>query len=109
MLNSEQELAVQVTQIDGVKVDDVHLAKPGKKEVLQQLTANSAGTNKENTGLEEGTYQYLIALHCDHELHLLTLRIFDESVPRDCLRYFSRPTMMGIGEHRTGEKEQSLR
>ena len=42
MLDPEQELAVQITQIDGVKVDYVHLAKPGKKEVLQQLTANSA-------------------------------------------------------------------
>jgi hypothetical protein len=53
MLMSKEELAIQVGEIDGVKVDDVDLAEACKHEVLEQLTSNASGTNHEHTGLSD--------------------------------------------------------
>jgi hypothetical protein len=47
MFLSEEELAIQIAEIDCIKIDNVNLPKAGQDQVLQQFTANSAGTDKE--------------------------------------------------------------
>ena len=42
VLVAKQKLAVEVAEIDGVKVDNVDLAKAGEDEVLKQLAADAA-------------------------------------------------------------------
>lgn len=42
MLLSEQELAIEVGQVNGVQVDDVNVTKAGEGEVFEQLASNSA-------------------------------------------------------------------
>lgn len=49
MLDTEEELAVQVGEIDGVQVDDVDVAEAGEEEVLEQLAADTAGADEEDS------------------------------------------------------------
>lgn len=44
---SEKELTIEVAEIYGVEVDDVDLTEAGEREVLQKLTSNTTGTNKQ--------------------------------------------------------------
>jgi hypothetical protein len=46
VLMSEQELAVEVAQVDRVKVNNVDFAKAGENEVLEQLAANATSANQ---------------------------------------------------------------
>ncbi len=51
MFLSEEELAVQVAQIDGVKIDDVNLAKAGQDQILEQFASDPAGADEEHSCL----------------------------------------------------------
>lgn len=51
MLVAKQELAIQVAEIDGVKVDDVDFAKAGENKVLEQFAADAASSYHENARL----------------------------------------------------------
>lgn len=51
MFMSKEELAIEVTQIDCVKVDDVNLTEAGKDKVLEELTSNTSGSDKKYTRL----------------------------------------------------------
>lgn len=54
MFMTKEELAIEVTQIDCVKIDDVDVGKASKDEVFEQLTADAAGANEENARLDRG-------------------------------------------------------
>lgn len=45
MLMTEQKLAVQVAQVDSVKVDDVNLAEAGQDEILEEFTAYASSAD----------------------------------------------------------------
>ena len=45
MLLSEEELAVQIAQIDGVEIDDVDLAETSQNEVLEKLASDTASAH----------------------------------------------------------------
>lgn len=51
MLITEQELAIKIAEVDGVKVDDVDFAEAGEDKVLEQLAANTAGSYHEHARL----------------------------------------------------------
>jgi hypothetical protein len=42
---SEEELPVEITQVDGVEVDDVDLAEASQDEVLEQFAANASSAD----------------------------------------------------------------
>lgn len=50
MLLLEQELTVEVTQIDGVQVNDLDVAKAGEDEIFEQLTTNTTCAYDEDFG-----------------------------------------------------------
>lgn len=52
MFMTEEKLSVQVTEVNGIEVNDVYLAEPGQQEVFQQLASDAAGADEKNTGLE---------------------------------------------------------
>ena len=51
VLISEQKLAVEVAEVDGVQVYDVYLAKAGEDEVLEEFTSDSASSDHQNACL----------------------------------------------------------
>jgi hypothetical protein len=51
VLIAEQKLAVEVAEVDGVKVDDVDFAKPGEHDVFEQLAAYAASSHHEHARL----------------------------------------------------------
>ena len=51
MFETKEKLAIQVTQIDCVEIDDVNFAKTGEEEVLQQFAADATGTHEKHTRL----------------------------------------------------------
>lgn len=51
---AKEKLAIEVTQIDCVKIDDVDFAKASEDEVFEQLTADAAGADEENARLDRG-------------------------------------------------------
>lgn len=53
MLMPEKELSVQVTEIDGVKVDDMDFTKTREDEVLQEFAADAASADEEDASLEQ--------------------------------------------------------
>lgn len=46
---AEQKLSVQVAEVDSIEVDEVYLAKTGLDQVLEQLTADTAGADQEDS------------------------------------------------------------
>jgi len=42
---SEQELAIEIGKVDGVKVDDMNLPKASSDEVLQQFAPDSSSAD----------------------------------------------------------------
>jgi hypothetical protein len=53
VLMSEKELSVQVTEIDGVQVDDMDLAVAGEDEVLEQFATYATCANEQNARLTQ--------------------------------------------------------
>lgn len=51
MLETEEELAIQIAQINGIEVDDVNFAKAGKEEVLEQLAADATSAYEQHSRL----------------------------------------------------------
>ncbi len=51
MLSSKEELPVEIAQINGIKVDNVYLAKAGEHQILQQLAAYAASPDQQHPGL----------------------------------------------------------
>ena len=47
-------MAIEITEVNGVKIDDVNLAEACEDEVLQQLTADSSSTDHEDARLMVG-------------------------------------------------------
>lgn len=61
---SEKELAVKITQVDGVKVDNMDFAEACQDEVFEELASNAAGANQQHARLvKEKWRQYLIAFN----------------------------------------------
>lgn len=48
---SEKELAIEVTQVDGVKVDNMNFAEARQDEVFEELASNAAGANQQHARL----------------------------------------------------------
>jgi hypothetical protein len=48
---SEKELAVEVAQVDCVKVDDVNFTEACQDEVFEELAPNAAGANQQHARL----------------------------------------------------------
>jgi hypothetical protein len=46
MFVSKEELAVEIAQVDCVKVNDVNFAEAGQCKVLEEFTADTAGADK---------------------------------------------------------------
>ena len=40
---SEEKLSIQVTQVNGIKINNVDLAEPGHNEVFEELASDAAG------------------------------------------------------------------
>ena len=53
VLLPKEELAVEITQVDGIQVDDMNFAETGQDQVLEELATDSAGTDEKNARLEE--------------------------------------------------------
>ena len=51
MLVTEEELSIQITEVNGIQIDDVDLAEAGEDKVLQKFTANSSGADHQDAGL----------------------------------------------------------
>jgi hypothetical protein len=45
MFVSEEELAVEVAEVDGVEIDDVDFAEAGQGEVLEEFAADAASAD----------------------------------------------------------------
>ena len=54
MLLTKEKLTVEVAEVDSVQINDVNFAEAGKDEILQELTANSASADHQNTRLMVG-------------------------------------------------------
>jgi hypothetical protein len=52
MLVAEQELAIQITQINRVQVDNMYLAKTRQHQVFEQFAADAAGSNHKHARLQ---------------------------------------------------------
>ena len=48
---TKEELAIEIAQVDGVKIDYVYLTKACQDKVLEEFTANPAGTNEKDLRL----------------------------------------------------------
>lgn len=48
---TEEELAIEITQINCVQINNVYFPESCKHQVFQQLTSNSSGTNEQDAGL----------------------------------------------------------
>ena len=51
MLMTEEELSIQITEVDGIQIDDVNFAEAGEDKVLQKFTANSSGADHQDARL----------------------------------------------------------
>lgn len=51
MLITEEELAIQIAQVNRIKVDDVDFAKAGKQEVLEQFAADATSAHEQYSRL----------------------------------------------------------
>lgn len=51
MFETEEKLAIQITQVYCVEIDDVNLAKAGKEQVLEQLAADAASAHEQHLRL----------------------------------------------------------
>lgn len=51
VLVPEEKLSIQVAQVDGVEVDNVDLAEPSADEILEELTADTAGAHHQHASL----------------------------------------------------------
>jgi len=54
MSMSEEELAVEIGEIDSVKIYDVNVAESSSDQILQQLASNTAGAYDQNARLQKG-------------------------------------------------------
>lgn len=50
---SEEKLAIEVGEIDGVEVDNMYFAKASEDEVFEEFATDASGANQEDFGLEE--------------------------------------------------------
>lgn len=51
MLIAEEKLAIQIAQVNRIKVDDVDFAKAGKQEVLEQFAADATSAHEQYSRL----------------------------------------------------------
>lgn len=51
MFLTEKELAVEVAEVDRVKVDHMYLPKSSKNEVLEKFAPNAASTDQQHSRL----------------------------------------------------------
>ena len=50
---SKEKLAIEITEVDCIEIDNMYLTKAGENEVLEQLASNSTSSNEQYTGLQE--------------------------------------------------------
>lgn len=55
MLITEEKLAVEVAEVDRVKINDVNLAEAGEDKVLQELAADSSRADHQDARLYGGS------------------------------------------------------
>lgn len=48
---SKEELAIEIAQIDGVKVNNVDFTEAGEDEILQKLAADTASSDHKDSRL----------------------------------------------------------
>lgn len=53
VLGAKQELAVQVAEIDCIKVDDVNFAEAGERQILEKFTADAASSDHQHASLPQ--------------------------------------------------------
>ena len=51
MFMSEEKLAVEVAEVDCVKIDNVDFAEAGQGKVLEEFAADAACADKQDAGL----------------------------------------------------------
>jgi len=51
VLVAKEELAVEVAQVYGIEIDNVHLAEAGEDEVLEEFAADATSADHEHTRL----------------------------------------------------------
>lgn len=51
MFVTEEELAVQVTEVDCIEIDDVNLSEAGEDEVFKQFASDAASSNEKDARL----------------------------------------------------------
>lgn len=51
MFVTEEELAIKITEVDGVKINDVDFTETREDEVLEQFAADAAGAYQQHTRL----------------------------------------------------------
>lgn len=52
MFETEEKLAIQIAQVNGIEVDDMDFAKAGKEEVLEQLAADATSAHEQHSRLQ---------------------------------------------------------
>jgi hypothetical protein len=53
VLMSEEKLAIEVAQIDGIEIDNMDLTKTCKDEAFEKLASDSTGAHHQYTSLEK--------------------------------------------------------
>ena len=51
MFETEEKLAIQIAQVDGIEIDDVNFAEAGEEEVLEEFATDAASSNQEHARL----------------------------------------------------------
>jgi hypothetical protein len=46
-------LTIQITNVNGVKIDNVNVAKTAKGKIFEEFTSNAARADEEDFGLED--------------------------------------------------------
>ena len=48
---SEQELAVEIAEVDGININDVNFFETGENEILEELASDATGANHQHSRL----------------------------------------------------------
>jgi len=90
MLMSEEKLAIQVAQVDGVKIDDMDFTEACEDEVLQDFAADAASADKEDTRLKSLLSETYVRSYGVYSTSLILLY----NAPSDCFGNLSRPMIL---------------
>lgn len=60
MFMTEQELTIEITEIDSVKINNVDFSKADENQVLEQFTSNAASAYHEHALLENALAAFIL-------------------------------------------------